>query len=468
MSARRTLEKLLWLLVTLLVFEGFLRRLVGGGSAGLVIFFGKDLVCLVMLGLVAQIPTNEVRRRLAGPLLVLALGLLPLIVYTATHGPVLAVFGAKQHLLWSVVALASVSAYLPDRPRQLFGLLTWLALLVIPTTLMAVYQQRLPAEHWLNASPDGTSLSGFSSAGFLRVSATFSFVAQYGMFLNALCYALPAAFSAPSRSKLWALIKSPLVLLPLMLVGIYITGSRSAVVGSATIVLAGLPLLLVRGGSRAMLPILGLMVIGVISLLVAREQFPEFFAAYDERSRDREGESHTENVIQRVSSGMLDWVGGSWWAPATFFGYGLGVMSNGSERVSSYAAEWREGGFWTETDQATVLFEGGYYLIVLWYGFRLWVIWLSLSWVMAMRQPRLILPAAFAAGLVVVMGVVGTLSIQPPQAIWWWLAVGTIGCLHQFDAVHPRAVERKGLLPPRPVFSPKPAVRNHQVDHQHS
>jgi hypothetical protein len=447
LNARKSLDVLLWLLVTVLVLEGFLRRLVGGGVGGIAIFFIKDFLCFGMLLLVNQVPSNPVRSQLSRPLLLLLLGLLPLILNTATHGPLLAVFGAKQYLLWSAVALAVTSAYLPDRPKQLFRLLTWVAILVIPTTLMAVYQQRLPAQHWLNASPDGASLSGFSSAGYLRVSSTFSFVAQYAMFLNALCYALPAAVTAPARSWLLRLIKSPLVLLPFMVAGMYITGSRSAVVGSAAIALAGLPLLLVRAGSRAFVPVVGMLAIGAVSLLVAREQFPEFFAAYDERSRDRDGESHTEQIVGRVTSGLFDWVGGTWWAPASLIGYGLGVMSNGADRVSTYAASWRDGGFWTETDQATVLFEGGYYLVMLWYGFRLWILGQTLAWLFSMRQPRLVLPAAFAGGFVLVMGIVGTLSIQPPQAIWWWLAVGAVGCLKHFDAVHQQAAERKPSSP---------------------
>jgi hypothetical protein len=35
------------------------------------------------------------------------------------------------------------------------------------------------------------------------------------------------------------------------------------------------------------------------------------------------------------------------------------------------------------------------------------------------------IPGAFTQAFVVTIGAVGTLSTQPPIAIWWWLGVGT-------------------------------------------
>jgi hypothetical protein len=72
--------------------------------------------------------------------------------------------------------------------------------------------------------------------------------------------------------------------------------------------------------------------------------------------------SHTIEMEKRIESGLLDWTDGSAQAPPSLFGYGLGVMSNGSEKLSPYAAKWRSDN-WTETDQATTFFEGGWYLV---------------------------------------------------------------------------------------------------------
>jgi hypothetical protein len=100
-------------------------------------------------------------------------------------------------------------------------------------------------------------------------------------------------------------------------------------------------------------------------------------------------------------------------------------MSNGSDTFSPYAAGWRNR-LWTETDFASTLFEGGYYLAVIWYGFRLYVIALTMGRFIKEISGEFSLPMAFTQAFVIVVGVTGTLGIQPPIAIWWWLGVGTI------------------------------------------
>jgi len=115
-------------------------------------------------------------------------------------------------------------------------------------------------------------------------------------------------------------------------------------------------------------------------------------------------------------------------------GYGLGVMSNGADKLSRYAFEWRYNpGSWTESDQATTLFEGGWYLIVVWNGFRLWVICYSLAIVRKLRHMEFRILGCFASGFVLVIGITGILAMQPPLSIWWWMAVGLITCLSHFD-----------------------------------
>lgn len=39
----------------------------------------------------------------------------------------------------------------------------------------------------------------------------------------------------------------------------------------------------------------------------------------------------------------------------------------------------------------------------------------------------------FLLANVIINGVLGTLAIQPPVAIWWWLSVGAIGVIYNFD-----------------------------------
>jgi hypothetical protein len=434
MSPRVLLHRLLLFLVSLLVFEGLIRKWVGGGLVGNLVFFLKDAVCFVLLLLVSRAPRNRYLQGLSSSVASFAFALTPLIVVTMFHDPVLGLFGAKQYLLWAAVAMAVIAAYLPDGERSFFRLLGWMAVLTIPTTLVAVYQQRLPAGHWLNLTPDGGTMLGFSSGGYLRVTGTFVFVAQYCMFLNALCFAIPAAMSGRTKNVIWKVMTSAWLLVPFFIVGTFITGSRGAVIGNAAIIGISLLLLLSRGGGTAARFAGGLTIISAVSLWYLRDNYPEFFAAYDARSEAVGDVSHIEQMVDRISTGLFGWVGGlPPRAPASLTGYGLGVMSNGSDRISEYAASWRRDGFWTETDQSTTLFEGGFYLVVIWYGLRLLMIARVLGWAMQIRSIRFLLPATFAAGFVAVIGLIGTLSIQPPVAIWWWLAVGSVACLHAFD-----------------------------------
>lgn len=90
-----------------------------------------------------------------------------------------------------------------------------------------------------------------------------------------------------------------------------------------------------------------------------------------------------------------------------------------------------------------MLYEGGMYLFIVWYGFRFWVIASTLRMILSIKDRKLSMPACFAWGYILVIGVTGTLSIQPPMAVWWWLAVGLIYCLKEFD----RAGDGEGTSP---------------------
>jgi hypothetical protein len=86
-----------------------------------------------------------------------------------------------------------------------------------------------------------------------------------------------------------------------------------------------------------------------------------------------------------ISSEIRERVFGSYFAKVAkdqidddLFGNGLGIMSNGSATFSNYAAKWRFY-LWTETDFPTVLFEAGYYGVIIWYGFRLYIIFVTTS-----------------------------------------------------------------------------------------
>jgi hypothetical protein len=326
------------------------------------------------------------------------------------------------------------AAYLPGNRRHLFSLIRLIALSLIVTTLVAVAQNRLPAGNWLNLSVAGEDMSGFSAGGYLRVSSTFSFCGQYCFYLNALCFCLPAVFYYNQFSGGWAPKTRLIVLVGLFIAGTFLTGSRASVLGNVVILGVGGLLAIWFEGTKAILKVLVPVCLGISLLGLLQTIEPELFAAYEARMAAPEDLAEVET---RIKSDFLDWMYGWVEAPPTGLGYGLGVMSNGSDKISPYAAGWRGGGLWTETDRATTFFEGGWYLMIIWYGFRLWIIIYTLMLLFKMQTSELRLMGAFAWGYILVIGVMGTLAIQPPLAIWWWLAVGLIICLGQFDGEPP-------------------------------
>ena len=212
-----------------------------------------------------------------------------------------------------------------------------------------------------------------------------------------------------------------LSIVPLLVVSSYVTGSRGAVlIDLAIIAIAGTLSLLkfqVRSAIRVVFILCGLLLI----LVAARYVLPDAFAAYSEREQGQLIGASSE-IQQRIYDAIFGWMGGVFNTP--FLGYGLGIMSNGSQMISSYAQQYRAF-TWTETDFATTLFEGGLYLVIVWYSFRYFVIYQVVKRFLGMVSSEPSIPCAFCAGYVTIIGFTETLALQPPIAIWFWLAVGT-------------------------------------------
>jgi hypothetical protein len=442
-SSQRQIHHLLCLLVSSVILEGVARKLVPH-ALGIVIFFSKDILTLVLLGRCLKSKLNVDAHYLLGAMRLLVLLLLPCVLLTALHSPLLAFFGLKQYALFPTIAVAMCIAYLPSHVAELFFLFRLIALSVLVTTGVAVVQNKLPSASWLNLAVTGEEMSEFSAGGYLRVSSTFSFVGQYCFYLNALCYGLPAYFYLSALMRPRGTKWQGLALLGSFIVGMFVTGSRQAVLGNAAILgLAGVLLGKFAGG-KALAKVLALVAVGGVLFFVIRSQHPEFFGAYEARTSGEAEQANRAEVKERITGGLLGWTGGSEDAPPSLFGYGLGVMSNGSDKLSSYAARWRASGFWMETDQGTTFFEGGWYLMFVWYGFRLWTMVYCLGLLRKMRSVEARSMTCFALGFIVIIGTVGTLGMQPPLSVWWWLAVGLVVCLANYDRarLHPSAPRR--------------------------
>ena len=432
-KSQRTIHRLLCLLVLSVVFEGITRK-IAPQSLGILIFFAKDLTTIALLLMCLKSARNNEASRLLQVMGRFVLFLFPCIALTAFHDPLLAIFGTKQYALFATVAIAMCVAYIPNHYRQIFSLFRLIAISVVLTTCVAVAQNRLPGSHWLNLTTSGEDSSIFSAGGYMRVSSTFPFVAQYCFYLNALCYCLPAFFVFHNVLGLRGATVQLVFLLGMAIIGTFVTGSRSSVIGNASILAAAGLLSMVFVGMKSIIKLSALAGLGIVVLYGMQSQHPELFAAYHARVDGATDTSHAIEVERRVEDALLGWSHGSVHAPPSLLGYGLGVMSNGADKLSNYAFEWRNNpGSWTETDQATTFFEGGWYLIIVWDGFRLWVIGYSFAIVAKLRRMEYRILGCFIAGFILIIGVTGTLALQPPLSIWWWMAVGLITCLSHFD-----------------------------------
>lgn len=430
-------QNLLYLIVGVLVFEGIVRKLVP--ALGVVVFFLKDILCLLAVYDIVQRKTGVASISIYHQWKKVAILFFPLFINTLFFDPALGFFGAKQYLLFTVTAVLVPLTFPAHRLNEFKRFVAFVALMLIPTSLVAMLQISLPPSHWLNMSVGGDSLENFSAAGRLRVSSTFSFTGQYSFFLNMVTAFLAVRFFLPysSKNRFLRQISTlvPLILGVLLLIGAFITGGRTAVLGCGAVILIGFifsawrsPQLFFRKGVM-------IFSILLVALLLTRAVKPEFFEAYDQRSKGYGGVSQSEEVQERVLDSFMGWTVWFWdqdWR-SIVLGNGLGVMSNGSDQLSSYAAGVRAGGFWTESDFASSIWEGGLYLVFIWYGFRIAVIVACFRVWRTIKSPTLITACSFMLAYVIIIGLIGTLGIQPPMALWWWLSVGAIFALKGFD-----------------------------------
>ena len=456
-SAVALLRMTLVALVILLTFEGLLRKL-EPNKIGVAIFLLKDVVIFFMgFQLLTRHRLNSALNFLTVSFLTVAFFFVPNILQTMGHDPLLAVFGAKEYLLYPIVAIATFVAFENAPMDSVVKFARLLAFLMIPAGIVALVQTRLPATSWINMSVDGASLEDFSSAGHLRVSSTFSFVSQFCCFLNMQMFIVFLALHG-GIGKLSALKKLIyLAPIPLLVICSYLTGSRGAVIGNTMVLVFAVAL----GAMRFELAkVIKFVWIGAaIGLVVVLFQVlsPDLMATYT--TREKGHAFGVSNEIQgRVWDAFFGWTDHVSEVP--FFGHGLGLMSNGSEAISTYSKNFRIASGWTETDFATTLVEGGPYLMLVWYAFRYYIIFETTRRFLFQTSKALFLPGAFCQGYVILVGLTGTLGIQPPIAIWWWLGVG-LSTILWWRSVHPLEDDGtpvKAAEPLKPVRPSRPAT----------
>ncbi|WP_281682713.1 hypothetical protein [Zunongwangia profunda] len=426
----------IYIIICLLVFEGLLRKILPT-FVGNLIFFLKDIMCFILLifYLKNRFPRKDGIKKFNFIWTLLFLFFIPIFVVHAFYDPILVFWGGKLYLLYPIIAICLYLGF-ESNPAKIMHLVLFVSFLIIPTGIVALIQNSLPASHWLNTSVGGDSLERFSAAGFLRVSSTFSFTGQYSFFLVfASAFYFGSFYVIKSARKSFYNNWFIRVLTGFLLIlSVFVTGGRTAVFGAGLVLLGGILLQFLKFPSKTfqanLIPIITL----VVALTILPILFPDFFAAYQRRSEGGEDESNVKEVTGRVFGSYLNGLDiiANESIDKTVFGNGIGVMTNGSDKISSYAAGVRSQ-LWTENDFSTVSWEGGVYLIFLWYAFRLGVIFLCYKIFLKTEDRLYSCIISFLLAYIIIIGLTGTLSIQPPLAIWWYISIGTILIINKLN-----------------------------------
>jgi hypothetical protein len=417
---------LLYVIIGTLVFEGVIRK-ISPSFLSIVIFFGKDIFCVVGIYLVVSTKLTGASKQVAGKIKVLLILLYPLLCYNLFFDPILFLWGGKLYLLYTVTAVLFPIAFPPDSKNSFVIFILFILLLLLIAIFTGLYQLTLPVSHWLNQSVDGGSLENFSAGGKLRISSTFSFTGQYSFFLTFASAIYFSSFFLASNLKTTIFLNKYVIAVIgfLLLIGCFSTGGKTAVFGLGSIFVLGFILIIFKNPVRNFNLFFIPFVVFLFIIPIIEAANPEYFAAYTSRS-ERSGGSQGD-IIARV---LLPF---SNLADSSILGNGLGVMTNGSDKVSTYAASIKLKTSWTESDFETIVWEGGFYLVFIWYGFRLFIIIYSFRILHSIKDNDYYNAAVFLFVYIMIIGLTGTLSIQPPIAIYFWSCLGGLLCVKKFD-----------------------------------
>jgi hypothetical protein len=255
-AALLNLRRTIGVLIFVLVFEGLGRKLQIPYTS-VPIFFIKDVLVLLIALQLSFLRQPRALEPIWIAYVTVCFLFLPVFISTLTHDPLLAVFGLKQYLLYPVVALGFVTAFEYSPLSEIVRMMRRVTFLIVPTTIIAVIQQHLSPDHWLNLSVEGAQLGNFSSAGHLRISSTFSFVAQYCAFLNFALVTAVVSLHGLGALRRWQQLFF-IAMLPAIFLCSYMTGSRGAVMGNLGALAIGIGLIILRLDLRNTIRIIGI------------------------------------------------------------------------------------------------------------------------------------------------------------------------------------------------------------------
>jgi hypothetical protein len=321
------IKRLIWFYIVLLIFEGALRKwVVPQYSNPLLIVRDPIVVLIYILALSAGVfPRNRFVVSL-GIIGVLSLieGILILLPYLSpTQVALITAYGFRSNFFHLPLIFIIPAVFDAEDVRRLGW---WIIVGTIPMALLMGLQFQASPESFINrAAGLGEGLQIQAGGGKIRPPATFSFISGAIFYLSmSAAFLLDAALSK-FQSKMWLLVASGLSLI----VGIAVSGSRSAVlavglvVASLAIVLVVRPDALNKFGRN-------LLVVAVVLFIVSRLPiFHEGLGILSDRFTESAEAADTtvlKGTVGRLIGGFTEPLGALDKYPVA--GYGLGVGTN--------------------------------------------------------------------------------------------------------------------------------------------
>jgi hypothetical protein len=266
----------------------------------------------------------------------------------------------------------------------------WNLLLSIPMFVLAVAQELLPKQSFINRTSEGETAFGLPGAEVARVSGTFNFTAFYAIWVGmavALCmgeWLLPK--ERRTIKNLWLLILCTFAVNLCHL----LSASRSAIIFSTLAILGAMLAAVVLGSNRAILAIAGICVMVPVAAGMTYIISPEEFNVVQERfTSDRnvdEGTTRVEgNLIGFITIPKFSLIGA---------GIGMGVDAAHLGNADTYNFTYEL----AENDMTRTVMEAGTPVGLLYaftrFSFLLGMIFFSIRLVRAGSSPH-VLPLSF-------------------------------------------------------------------------
>ena len=350
----QNIRRLIWLYFLLLIFEGALRKwIVPRYSDPLLIIRDPIAIVIYLLAIRARVfPRNSFIWSLAViSALCWTAGILVLLPYLPIQTVVLVTgYGFRSNFIHLPLIFIIPAVFDLTHVRRMGW---WIILGMIPMALLMAYQFHAAPDSFINRTVGlGEAQQIQTGGGKIRPPGTFSFISGAILYLSAATAFLLHAALSKLPYKTWILCASGLS----VIVGIAVSGSRSAVLAVGLIIFALAVILVVRPNAVTKFGRVLLLVLFLGWALSHVPIFREGVGILSDRFTESASEADTSiahGMFTRVFEGFFE--GFKVINRMPWGGYGLGIGTNGGARFLVGRAAF----LLAENEWARILLESG-------------------------------------------------------------------------------------------------------------